>query len=99
LAAASVLPSRRVPTMTLRIVRDSDGQTTVIRLIGRVRSEHLDELRAQVAVNGPRIALDLDEVLLVDVGVVRFFNDCASQRIALLHCPLYIREWMTRETQ
>jgi anti-anti-sigma regulatory factor len=85
--------------MTLRIVRNSDGHTTVIRLIGRVQAEHLDELRAQMADNGPRVVLDLNEVLLVDVDVVRFFNACASERIALLDCPLYIREWMAREAQ
>jgi anti-anti-sigma regulatory factor len=85
--------------MTLRIVRDSDGSTTVIRLIGRMQSEHLDELQAQIAGNGPHVVLDLDEVVLVDVDVVRFFNACVSRRIVLLHCPLYIREWMAREVQ
>jgi anti-anti-sigma regulatory factor len=85
--------------MTLRIVRNSDGYTTVIRLIGRIQSEHLDELRAQMADNGPHVVLDLDEVNLVDVDVVHFLNACAARRIALLSCPLYIREWMAREAQ
>jgi hypothetical protein len=84
-------------TMTLKIVRDSSGPTTVIRLIGRVQSEHLDELRAQIAEGGPQVALRLDEVTLVDVCVVRFFNACDARRIPLLHCPPYIREWMARE--
>jgi hypothetical protein len=43
--------------------------------------------------------LDLYEVVLVDVDVVRFFNACVSRRIVLLHCPLYVREWMAREVQ
>jgi anti-anti-sigma regulatory factor len=85
--------------MTLRIVRDSDGSTTVIRLIGRIQSEHLDELQAQIAGHGPYVVLDLDEVVLVDIDVVRFFNACVARRIALHHCPLYIREWMAREVQ
>jgi anti-anti-sigma regulatory factor len=84
-------------TMTLRIVRESDGRATVIRLIGRIQSEHLDELRAQLANRSAHVVWDLNEVTLVDAGVVRFFNACESQNIGLLHCPPYIREWMARE--
>jgi hypothetical protein len=49
--------------------------------------------------NGPRIVLDLDEVTLVDVEVVRFLGRCEKAGTALLHCPLYIREWIAREQQ
>jgi hypothetical protein len=28
---------------------------------------------------------------------VRFLSDCEGQGIELLHCPLYIREWIARE--
>ena len=41
--------------MTLRIERNSDGRRTLIRLIGRVRSEHLEELKKQTGVKGPPI--------------------------------------------
>jgi hypothetical protein len=33
--------------MTLKIERNSDGRRTVMRLIGRVRSEHLEGLKKQ----------------------------------------------------
>jgi hypothetical protein len=33
--------------MTLKIERNSDRRRTLIRLIGRVRSEHLEELKKQ----------------------------------------------------
>jgi len=33
--------------MALKIERNSDGRTTLIRLIGRVRSEDIEELKEQ----------------------------------------------------
>jgi anti-anti-sigma regulatory factor len=83
--------------MTLKIEKDSDGRKTLIRLIGRLRSEHLDELKTQLKGDQSRIALDLDGVTLVDVEVVRFLNACEESGIELVHCWPYIREWMLRE--
>jgi hypothetical protein len=85
--------------VTLMIETASDGRTTTLRLIGRVESEYLDELRAQVRTHGPRVALDLGEVTLVDRAVVRFLSACAAEGIELLHCAPYIREWMGNERQ
>ena len=83
--------------MTLRIEKDSDGRKTIIRLSGRIQSEHLDELKAQIKSDQSRIVLDLDGLTLVDVGAVRFLNACDENGVELLHCSHYIREWMTRE--
>ena len=83
--------------MTLKIETAADRHTTMLRLIGRIESEYLDELEAQVRRHRPRLVLDLDEVTLVDVGVVRFLIACEAQGIELLHCAPYIREWMRRE--
>jgi hypothetical protein len=85
------------PKMTLRIQQDSSGCATTIRLIGRVRSEHLQELTEVVASAGPSVVLDLDEVTLVDVDAVRFLAGCEVDGAQLLHCSPYIREWMFRE--
>jgi hypothetical protein len=85
--------------MTLRIESDSDGARTTIRLIGRMQAEHLDELKAQMKDSGPRVTLDLSELSLVDVEVVRFLGICQSEGVELLHCPPYIREWIARERQ
>ena len=85
--------------MTLRIETASDGQTATLRLIGRIGAEYLDELEAQVRRHRPRLVLDLDDVTLVDVGVVRFLIDCEAEGIELLHCAPYIREWMSRERE
>jgi len=83
--------------MTLKIERISGKRTTRIRLCGAFRSEHLDQVKAEVERGGPRIALDLEEVDLVDVEGVRFLNNCEADGISVLQCSPYIREWMSRE--
>ena len=80
--------------MTLRIEERSDGQRPVLRLSGRIRSEHLDELKAQIRSKGPAVALDLEEVTRVDVGTVQFLGLCEADGIELLHCAPYIRKWI-----
>ena len=84
---------------TLRIEQTSDGQTTTLRLIGQFQSEYLEAVKEQMQGSGPRTVLDLDEVTLVDVHVVRFLGMCEQEGTELLHCPLYIREWISREQQ
>jgi hypothetical protein len=83
--------------MTLRIETTSDDHGTTIRLIGRIQAEHLEELQAQIREGGSRIALDLKEVRLVDVEVVRFLGTCQAAGIDLVHCPPYINEWISQE--
>jgi len=83
--------------MTLRIETTSDDQSATLRLIGRIDSESLGELQAEVRRHQPRLQLDMHEVTLVDVGVVRFLIACEADGIALLHCAPYIQEWMSRE--
>ena len=83
--------------MTLRIERISGKPTTRIRLSGELRAEHLDQLKAEVERAGPRVALDLEEVHLVDIEAVRFLNVCVADGVSVLHCSRYIREWMLRE--
>lgn len=83
--------------MTLKIETASDGQTATLRLIGRVESEYLDELQTQVRSHRPRLVLDLNEVTLVDLSVVRFLIACEAVGIELAHCSAYIKEWMGQE--
>jgi anti-anti-sigma regulatory factor len=87
----------RASGMTLRIESASDGPSTTIRLIGRMRSEHLDALQAQIKSGGSRIVLDLEEVSLVDIEVVRFLGKCQAAGIRLVHCALYINDWINKE--
>jgi hypothetical protein len=83
--------------MTLRIEKTADRHKTIIRLSGRLQSEHLNELERQVDEAQSPSALDLEGVTLVDIEVVRFLNACENNGVALLHCWPYIREWMIRE--
>jgi anti-anti-sigma regulatory factor len=72
--------------MTLKIEKHSDGQKTIIRLSGRIQSEHLDQLKTQIENDHSGIALDLHAVTLVDVEVVRFLNTFEEIGIELHHC-------------
>jgi hypothetical protein len=83
--------------MTLKIERISGKRRTGIRLCGELRSAHLDQVKAEIERGGSRVALDLEEVDLVDVEGVRFLNTCEADGISVQHCSPYIREWMSRE--
>ena len=78
--------------MTLKIERNSDEHT-----IGRVRSEHLEELKKQTGAKGAPIVFDMEYVTRVDIEVVRFLNACEKSGIVLIRCAPSIREWMARE--
>ena len=83
--------------MTLRIEKDSDGQTTMLRLIGRLRREHIEELKAQIWTGGTSVTLDLNEVSLVDLDVIRFLATCQAEGISIVHCSRYINNWIAKE--
>ena len=81
----------------LRVEKDSDGRTTSLRFSGRIQSSNIGIIRAEMDDDSVRILLDLAEVTLVDVEVVRFLSDCEDGAIVLVHCPPYVREWILRE--
>jgi hypothetical protein len=68
--------------MTLRIEKDSNGQRTTIRFIGRMQREHIKELKAQIKAGGASVTLDLNEVSLVDLDVIRFLATCQAEGIS-----------------
>jgi len=80
-----------------RIEKRSDGGMTTLRISGRIESEQLPDLRAQIdaCVSLPR--LDLEELNLVDLSAIRFLIRCEAAGMDIIHCPLYVREWMLRE--
>ena len=83
--------------MTLKIEKYRDGLSTTIRLIGRIRAEHLSELEKQIKESESKIVLDLEELNLVDVEAVRFLGMCETQGVRLLNCSAYIRDWIRKE--
>ena len=83
--------------MTLKIRRSAGKRKTRICLSGQLRCEHIGLVKCEVESAGPRVALDLGEVDLVDIDAVRFLNACKSAGVSILHCSPYIREWMLQE--
>ena len=85
--------------VTLKIETIKGNEGTSIQLIGRLRGESLPDLKAQIQASGTVIALEMDEVTLVDLDVVWFLSACESQGIELRGCPPYIREWIAQEKE
>jgi hypothetical protein len=85
--------------MTLRIVAEVREDVTTIRLIGRMRAEHVEHVRAELAASRTPTALDLDELRLADVDAIRFLAAAERQGVGLRHCAPFIREWMAREAE
>jgi anti-anti-sigma regulatory factor len=83
--------------MTLRIVKISDGARTVLKLSGRIQARDIEKLREEMDGRTRGTVLDLQEVTLVDVQVVRFLGLCEVEGVELAHCSPYIREWLFRE--
>ena len=85
--------------MTIRIETRSTRGATTIRLIGRMQAEHLREVEREIEVSGGTVTLDLEEVTLVDVQVVRFLGDCKSKGIDHVNASPYILDWIARERE
>jgi hypothetical protein len=83
--------------VTLKIENIVLNRRTTVRLIGRVQADDLPEVVRQLEASGPGVVLQMDEVMLVDVEVVRFLNKCETEGVRLVNCSPYIREWMSRE--
>ena len=84
--------------MTLRIEKDSHGGRTTIRLIGHFQVEHIEELQKQLLQQkGPRFVLDLTELTLADLDVIRFLGTCEAGGTEVINCAPYIREWIDQE--
>lgn len=81
----------------LRIQKHSKGCVTKLRLSGRIQSDQIAGIQSEMDGGCTRVFLDLNEVTLVDLGVVRFLIRCEDEGIELVQCPPYIREWMLRE--
>jgi len=83
--------------VTFKIEKYRGGDSTTIRLIGRMRAEHLSELEKQIRESESKIMLDLEELNLVDVEAVRFLGMYETQGVTLLNCSPYIRDWIGKE--
>jgi hypothetical protein len=84
----------------LKIQRSANGEI-VFKLIGRMDTEHVNELQKlfKTESHDRPILLDLTDLTLVDADAVRFLDRCETGGIKLRNCPAYIREWITRQRQ
>ena len=81
----------------LKITRSLNGEA-VFSLSGRMDAENLGDLEALLnAESGDEIILDLKDLTLVDLDVVRFLRHCETGSIEFRNCPAYIREWLDGE--
>jgi hypothetical protein len=81
----------------LKIEKDSDRCVTKLRLSGRIQSDHIASVQSAMSDCSERKILDLSEVTLVDLAVVRFLISCEDEGVELVQCPPYVREWILRE--
>jgi hypothetical protein len=83
--------------MVFKIERITQDGQTFLRLSGRLNANELDQVRAEIGALDRKTSLDLDEIALVDMEAIRFLAAYELTGATLLHCPLYIREWINRE--
>lgn len=88
-----------IHAVTLRIEKGTDNATPTIRLIGRVRSQHLDALSTELRKAQMFAAIDLAEVTNLDVETVRFLSARELEGRTLANCSPFIREWIQRERE
>jgi hypothetical protein len=64
-----------------------------------MQAEHVREVERQIEEGGTKVTLDLEEVTLVDVPVVRFLGTCETRgiRVRVLNCSPYIADWIAQE--
>jgi hypothetical protein len=68
-----------------------------LRISGRITAQELEVLRAAVEEESGAVAIDLQDVGLIDRDAVRFLAIIEADGGALRNCPAYIREWVNRE--
>ena len=81
----------------LRIEKDCHGCVTRLQLSGRIESDHIASIQSAMIGRCERKILDLSEVTLVDLVVIRFLIRCEDEGVELVQCPPYVREWILRE--
>ena len=85
--------------MTFRIQRSTYGNVVIFILSGRIEKERLSVMQGllQSEAEQNEIAIDLNEVKLVDRGAVALLEACETKGAKLTNCPPYIREWIEKE--
>ena len=85
--------------MVLRIEPAPNDSPTLLKLVGRIASPDVQELKALIAEMPNPVALDLQEVELVDLDAVRFLAAAERGGLALRNLPPYVRAWVLLESE
>jgi anti-anti-sigma regulatory factor len=83
--------------MVMRIEQAASESETIFTLIGRITSSDVQQLKAEIDAARKPIALDLQQVRLVDLDAVWFLAASERKGIVLRHVPPYVREWIFLE--
>src|SRR5882724_6775932 len=84
--------------MSCRIDRVVNAENLVLLFLsGRITGDHVDILRGVLEQELGSFAIDLKNVLLVDIEAVKLLALSEANGTELRNCPPYIREWVTRE--
>ena len=80
----------------LKIRRSEALGQVILVLSGRIEKQQVSELQEllQAEIPGAQIALDLEEVRLVDREAVKFLATCEARGVRLKNPPPYIRKWI-----
>ena len=74
-----------------------DGILPALRISGRIEADDVNVLRVAIDHEPGPIAIDLEEVSLVDISAVNLLAVSEARGIELRNCPAYIREWIDQE--
>lgn len=85
--------------MVLRIEPAPNGSPTLLKLVGRIASPDVQQLKALIAEMPDPVALDLQEVDLVDLDAVRYLAAVERGGLELRNLPPYVRAWVRLETE
>ena len=84
----------------LKVRRAANGEV-VFTVSGRLEAGNLRELSTVLGAEpaGQSVALDLNDLVLVDEDAVRLLQDCERKGITLRNCPRYIAAWMALQAR
>lgn len=77
----------------------TESGLAVLRISGRIAGDDVDVLRTAIDQERFPVALDLQEVDLVDSRAVNLLAISDARGVELRNCPPYIQEWIAREQE
>ena len=83
--------------MVLRIEPAPNESPTLLKLVGRIASPDVQQLKALISEMPNPVALDLQEVERVDLDAVRFLAAVERGGLELRNLPPHVRAWVLLE--